>query len=65
MTCRLYVSGEGERIITGDLLDPAAEEHPNIYTESLGKKIKIVAKPTFKDGQLYRLAVNDAKPMSD
>lgn len=29
-TCRLYVEGEGDRVITGDLVDPVADEWPNI-----------------------------------
>lgn len=60
-TCRLIIEGEEDRVIPGDLVDPVADGHPNIYTQSMGEYLTITAKPTFKDGQIYRLAVYDAK----
>tara|TARA_R110002072_G_C7915228_1_gene530635 strand:- start:1041 stop:1706 length:666 start_codon:yes stop_codon:yes gene_type:complete len=62
-TCRLYVEGEGEKVVTGDLVDPVADDWPNIYQDNLNKRLRITAKPTYRDGQLYRLAVYDAKPL--
>ena len=61
-TCKLYVEGEDDRVIAGDLVDPVADNWPNIYQENIKrKKLEITAKPTLKDGKIHRLAVFDAR----
>lgn len=61
-TVKLYIEGCGERIITGDLLDPAADKWPNIYKDSVKSGVlEVTGKPTLKEGEIIRLAVFDAK----
>ena len=65
-TCKLYVEGEDDRVIAGDLVDPVADNWPNIYQENIKrKKLEITAKPTLKDGKIHRLAVFDARRIDE
>ena len=65
-TCKLYIEGDKERVITGDLVDPVADNWPNIYQESIKLgKLEITAKPTLKDKRIHRLAVIDAKRVDE
>ena len=64
-TCKFYLGDDDTRIITGDLLDPAADIWPNnIYKDSIRfGKLRVTAKATLKDGVIQRLAIFDAKKM--
>lgn len=61
-TVKLYLDGHGDEVFTGDIVDPSVTKWPNAYSRSIGiGPVEIIAKPTFKDGHIYRLAVMDLK----
>jgi hypothetical protein len=59
--CRLRVVGD-DQVILGKITDPAVEQDHNIYTSALdaGGVLKVVAKPTYKNGKLHKLFVSSA-----
>jgi hypothetical protein len=65
--CRIKLLGS-DKVVLGKIADPALDQPNNIYTRALneGRSLHVVAKPTLKDGELYRLyitsAVSDEEP---
>jgi hypothetical protein len=63
--CRVRLIDRGE-IVPGKVTDPALSERDNIYTRALndGTPLRVTAKPTLKDGRIYRLFISDASLLS-
>jgi hypothetical protein len=61
-TISVVLGGDDGEIVRGDLLDPAADEWPNIYTRHIRSgRLSITGKPTLIDGKVTRIAVMDAR----
>lgn len=57
-----YILPDRENAVRGDIVDQQGYEFPNIYNESVSSRIlRITAKPTYKNGRLFRLTVMDAQ----
>jgi hypothetical protein len=62
--CRVRLQEDGsDRVVSGKITDPELELPGNVYTTALdqGQKLRVTAKPTIKDGEVYRLFISDAK----
>jgi hypothetical protein len=59
--CRIKLLGS-DKVVLGKISDPALDQPNNIYTRALneGRALRVVAKPTLKDGQLYKLFITSA-----
>jgi hypothetical protein len=53
--------------VAGKITDPALEHHGNIYTAALneGSTLRVIAKPTLKEGEINRLFISDAEVLFD
>ncbi|HEX4742864.1 MAG TPA: hypothetical protein VH353_16170 [Caulobacteraceae bacterium] len=59
-TLKLGVQGE-EGFVTAEVRDPSFANDSNIYLNSYRKHLFVMAKPTYREGKLYRLYVMDAR----
>jgi hypothetical protein len=59
--CRIKLLGK-DKVVLGKIADPALDESNNIYTRALneGQVLHVVAKPTLKNGELYKLYITSA-----
>lgn len=59
--CRLKLLGT-EKVVLGKIADAALDNPNNIYTRALneGRVLHVIAKPTLKDGELYKLYITSA-----
>jgi hypothetical protein len=60
--CRVKLLGR-DKIVLGKISDPALDQPNNIYTRALneGRSLRVIAKPTLKDGELYKLFITSAR----
>ena len=65
-TIGVYLATNLQSPVKGDLVDPAAEEWPNIYRDSVLQYLEITAKPLVDAaGTIHRLTVIDAKDIAE
>jgi hypothetical protein len=59
--CRIKLLGQ-DKVMLGKISDPALDQPNNIYTRALneGGPLHVIAKPTLKDGELYKLYITSA-----
>jgi hypothetical protein len=59
--CRIKLLGT-DKVVLGTIVDSALDEPNNIYTRALneGQVLQVIAKPTLKDGELYKLYITSA-----
>ena len=60
-TLKVEDPDEPGRYISAEVRDPAFTNDENIYTRAITKYLDVQAKPTFRDGRLYKLHIMDAK----
>lgn len=52
---------EPGHFVSAEVRDPAFTDGENIYTTSVTKQLDVQAKPTYRDGRLFKLHIMDAK----
>lgn len=64
--CRIKLLGK-DKVVLGKIADSALDEPNNIYTRALneGQVLHVIAKPTLKDGELYKLYITSASVPED
>lgn len=58
---------EGQKYLTAEVRDPIFDSMPNIYSEAAANNafLDVEAKPTYKNGQLHKLHIMDARPIGE
>ena len=64
--CRVKLRGR-DKVVLGKISDAALDQPNNIYTRALneGQTLHVTAKPTLKDGELYKLYISSASMTSE